>query len=142
MLRNSPQTWQYDAVSVGYPGKVVRGKIISEPHNLAKGWGGRSFRLRIWATVKVMNDAAMQALGSHKTGTMLFLGLGTGLGSALVVEGTIVPMELAHLPCMEKAPTRIIWVFAALSGSERENGESTLGWPWLAYKRRSTSMRW
>ena len=90
--------WQYDAVSIGYPGKVVRGKIISEPHNLAKGWVGFDFGSAFGRPVKVINDAAMQALGSHKTGTMLFLGLGTGLGSALIVDGTIVPMELAHLP--------------------------------------------
>jgi predicted NBD/HSP70 family sugar kinase len=90
--------WQYDAVSIGYPGKVVRGKIISEPHNLAKGWVRFDFGAAFRRPVKLMNDAAMQALGSYKTGTILFLGLGTGLGSALVVDGTIVPMELAHLP--------------------------------------------
>jgi len=90
--------WQYDAVSIGYPGKVVRGKIISEPHNLAKGWVGFDFGSAFGLPVKLMNDAAMQALGSYQAGTMLFLGLGTGLGSALVVEGTLVPMELAHLP--------------------------------------------
>src|SRR4051812_32002179 len=90
--------WQYEAVSIGYPGKVVRGKIVSEPHNLAKGWVEFDFASAFGRPVKLMNDAAMQALGSHKAGTMLFLGLGTGLGSALVVEGTIVPMELAHLP--------------------------------------------
>lgn len=90
--------WEYDVVSIGYPGKVVRGNIIAEPHNLAKGWVGFDFGSAFGRPVKLMNDAAMQALGSHQAGTMLFLGLGTGLGSALVVEGTLVPMELAHLP--------------------------------------------
>lgn len=89
--------WQYDAISIAYPGKVVRGGIVSEPHNLAKGWIGFDFGVAFDRPVKLMNDAAMQALGSYKAGTMLFLGLGTGLGSALVVEGTVVPMELAHL---------------------------------------------
>jgi predicted NBD/HSP70 family sugar kinase len=90
--------WQYDAVSIGYPGKVVRGKIVSEPHNLGKGWVRFDFGSAFGWPVKIMNDAAMQALGSYTSGTMLFLGLGTGLGSALVVDGTMVPMELAHLP--------------------------------------------
>src|SRR4051794_21720310 len=90
--------WQYDAVSIGYPGKVVRGKIIAEPFNLAKRWVGFDFASAFGRPVKLVNDAAMQALGSYKAGTMLFLGLGTGLGSALVAEGTIVPMELAHFP--------------------------------------------
>jgi len=89
--------WHYDAISIGYPGKVVRGKIISEPHNLEKGWVRFDFGAAFRLPVKLMNDAAMQALGSYEAGTMLFLGLGTGLGSAMVVEGTVVPMELAHL---------------------------------------------
>lgn len=89
--------WPYDVVSIAYPGKVVRGRIVSEPHNLAKGWVGFDFGAAFSRPVKLMNDAAMQALGSYKAGTMLFLGLGTGLGSALIVEGTVVPMELAHL---------------------------------------------
>ena len=90
--------WKYDVVSIGYPGVVANGRIITEPHNLAKGWMRFNFRTAFRCPIKIINDAAMQALGSYRKGIMLFLGLGTGLGSALVVEGTIVPMELAHLP--------------------------------------------
>ena len=89
--------WQYDVVTVGYPGPVAQGRVIAEPHNLARGWIGFNFEAAFGCPVKLMNDAAMQALGSYKGGKMLFLGLGTGLGSALVVEGVVVPMELGHL---------------------------------------------
>jgi polyphosphate glucokinase len=90
--------WQYDAISIGYPGFVVRGRPVAEPHNLAPGWVGFDFQAAFGRPVKVMNDAAMQALGSYRGGKMLFLGLGTGLGSAMVVDGIVEPMELAHLP--------------------------------------------
>lgn len=93
--------WAYDAVSIGYPGLVRRGRVVSEPHNLAPGWVGFDLRAAFGCPVKLMNDAAMQALGSYAGGTLLFLGLGTGLGSALVVEGVVVPMELGHLPYEE-----------------------------------------
>src|ERR1700723_4070825 len=89
---------KYDAVSIGYPGVVVHGKIVTEPHNLGRGWVGFNFRKAFGRPTQVMNDAAMQAIGSYEGGRMLFLGLGTGLGSALVVDGTVAPMELAHLP--------------------------------------------
>jgi polyphosphate glucokinase len=89
--------WSYDIVAIGYPGLVLKGRIAAEPHNLAPGWVGFDFEKSFRRPVKVMNDAAMQALGSYRDGTMLFLGLGTGLGSALVVDGHVVPMELAHL---------------------------------------------
>jgi polyphosphate glucokinase len=89
---------QYAAVSIGYPGVVVHGKIIAEPHNLGRGWVGFDFRKAFGRPTRLMNDAAMQALGSYEGGRMLFLGLGTGLGSALIVDGAIAPMELAHLP--------------------------------------------
>jgi polyphosphate glucokinase len=90
--------WQYDVVSIGYPGFVMRGRPIAEPHNLAPGWVGFDFQAAFGCPVKIINDAAMQALGSYKGGKMLFLGLGTGLGSAMVVDGMVEPMELAHLP--------------------------------------------
>jgi hypothetical protein len=90
--------WKYDAVSIGYPGPVVHGHPVSEPHNLGRGWVGFDFKKAFGRPVKVINDAAMQALGSYRGGRMLFLGLGTGLGSALIVEGVLEPMELAHLP--------------------------------------------
>jgi polyphosphate glucokinase len=90
-------TWKYDVVSLGYPGLVLRGSVALEPHNLGPGWVGFDFAAALGRPVKLINDAAMQALGSYKGGTLLFLGLGTGLGSALVVEGVLVPMELGHL---------------------------------------------
>ena len=96
-VRELARDWEYDAVSIGYPGPVVRGRIAREPHNLAPGWIDFDFESAFERPVKIINDAAMQALGSYRSGTMLFLGFGTGLGSALVVEGHVVPMELAHL---------------------------------------------
>ena len=90
--------WEYDAVTVGYPGRIVHGRITTEPHNLAKGWVKFDFKAAFECPVKVINDAAMQALGSYKSGLLLFLGLGTGLGAALVADGVVIPMELAHLP--------------------------------------------
>jgi len=90
--------WKYDAVSIGYPGPVLRNRPVAEPHNLAAGWVGFDFEAAFKRPVKVVNDAAMQALGSYKRGKMLFLGLGTGLGSTVIVDGIVEPMELSHLP--------------------------------------------
>jgi polyphosphate glucokinase len=90
--------WKYDAVSIGYPGPVIRNRPLAEPYNLGRGWMGFDFRAAFMRPVKVVNDAAMQALGSYKSGKMLFLGLGTGLGSAMIVAGIVEPMELGHLP--------------------------------------------
>ena len=90
--------WKYEAVSIGYPGPVVHNRPLHEPYNLGGGWVGFDFRAAFGCPVKLVNDAAMQALGSYKGGHMLFLGLGTGLGSAMVVDGIVEPMELAHLP--------------------------------------------
>jgi polyphosphate glucokinase len=90
--------WKYDAVSMGYPGPVVQNRPVADPHNLAPGWIGFDFEVAFGCPIKIINDAAMQALGSYKGGKMLFLGLGTGLGSALVVSGIVEPMELGHLP--------------------------------------------
>ena len=89
---------KYSCVSIGYPGPVVHGKPVGEPHNLGRGWVGFDFQAAFGRPVKLINDAALQALGSYKGGRMLFLGLGTGLGSALIVDGLVEPMELAHLP--------------------------------------------
>jgi polyphosphate glucokinase len=89
--------WKYDAVSIGYPGQVSNGRIAVEPHNLARGWRRFDFEAAFMCPVKIINDAAMQALGSYKNGLLFFMGLGTGLGSALVVEGVVIPMELGHL---------------------------------------------
>ncbi len=90
--------WKYDAISMGYPGPVMHDRPVAEPHNLGKGWVGFDFRRAFGHPIKIINDAAMQAVGSYKGGRMLFLGLGTGLGSALIVASVVEPMELAHLP--------------------------------------------
>jgi polyphosphate glucokinase len=90
--------WKYDAVSIGYPGPVLRNLPVAEPHNLGSGWLGFDFGAAFKRRVKVVNDAAMQALGSYRRGKMLFLGLGTGLGSTLIADGIVEPMELGHLP--------------------------------------------
>ena len=90
--------WTYDRVTIGYPGPVVDDRPTTEPHNLGRGWMGFDFAAAFDLPVKVINDAAMQALGSYKSGKMLFLGLGTGLGSTLIIDGIVEPMELAHLP--------------------------------------------
>jgi len=97
-VRAATVGWKYDAVSIGYPGAVVHGRPIIEPSHLGTGWVGFDFRKAFHRPVKIINDAAMQALGSYQGGRMLFLGLGTGLGSALVVDNVLEPMELAHLP--------------------------------------------
>ena len=90
--------WQYDCVSIGYPGPVIHGHPVHEPYNLGGGWVGFNFGKAFDRPVKVINDAAMQALGSYQGGRMLFLGLGAGLGTAMIVGGILEPMELAHLP--------------------------------------------
>ncbi|MEY3828152.1 MAG: Polyphosphate glucokinase, partial [Cyanobacteriota bacterium] len=96
-LQELTQDWNYDVVAIGYPGLVLKGHIVKDPNNLAPGWIGFDFEAALGRPVKIINDAAMQALGSYQGGTMLFLSLGTGLGSALVVNGVVVPMELGHL---------------------------------------------
>jgi predicted NBD/HSP70 family sugar kinase len=96
-VKESVSSWTYDVVSIGYPGVVLGGKIVSEPHNLGGGWVAFNFARAFGCPVKVINDAGMQALGSYKDGRMLFLGLGTGLGAALIVDGVLQPTELGHL---------------------------------------------
>ena len=96
-VKKLAEDWKYDVISVGYPGVVQHGRIATEPHHLGKGWVDFDFQAAFGCPVKMINDAAMQALGSYRGGTMLFLGLGTGLGTALIADGTVVPMELGHL---------------------------------------------
>ncbi len=98
VVHASTQDWNFDRVTIGYPGPVVDGSILSEPVNLACGWIGFDFASAFGRPVKLINDAAMQALGSYEGGRMLFLGLGTGLGTALIYNNFMVPMELGHLP--------------------------------------------
>jgi polyphosphate glucokinase len=97
-VRKLAADWSYDAIAMGYPGLVVHGRIAAEPRNLGAGWVGFAFAKAFGHPVRIENDAAMQARGSYEGGRMLFLGLGTGLGSAMIVDGDVEPMELAHLP--------------------------------------------
>jgi polyphosphate glucokinase len=90
--------WKYSVVSIGYPGLVLHNRPISDPWNLGKGWTGFNFTAAFKRPVKIVNDAAMQALGTYRGGKLLFLGLGTGLGSAMIVDGIVEPLELGHLP--------------------------------------------
>jgi polyphosphate glucokinase len=97
LVKKSVSDWKFDCVSLGFPGPIINGHPLREPHNLGGGWMGFNFQKAFGCPVKLLNDAAMQALGSYKGGRMLFLGLGTGLGSAMIVDGILQPMELAHL---------------------------------------------
>jgi polyphosphate glucokinase len=97
-VKRITRDWDYKVVSVGYPGPVLHNRPVAEPHNLGCGWVGFNFETAFGHSVKLINDAAMQALGSYKGGKMLFLGLGTGLGSAMIMDGVVEPMELGHLP--------------------------------------------
>jgi polyphosphate glucokinase len=97
-VKSATEDWQYEVVSIGYPGPVIHNRPLREPHNLGSGWVGFDFAAEFGRAAKVLNDAAMQAVGSYEGGRMLFLGLGTGLGSAMIVDKYLQPMELAHLP--------------------------------------------
>jgi polyphosphate glucokinase len=97
IVKQNTKGWDYDRISLGYPGPIINGRPLREPHNLGGGWVGFDFNKAFGVPVKLINDAAMQAVGSYKGGRMLFLGLGTGLGSAMIVDGVLEPMELAHL---------------------------------------------
>ena len=111
-VKNLAAGWEFDVISIGYPGVVRKGKIAGEPNNLGQGWVGFDFEAAFEKRVRIINDAAMQALGSYKGGEMLFLGLGTGLGSAMVVNGTAIPMELGHLPYKRKVYEDFVGVHA------------------------------
>jgi polyphosphate glucokinase len=97
-VQRMAQGWRFDVVAMGFPGVVWHGRPITEPHHLGKGWVGFDYAAGFGRPVRIINDAAMQAIGSYEGGRMLFLGLGTGLGSALILGGIIEPMELGHLP--------------------------------------------
>jgi len=97
-VKKLAQGWNYDAVAIGYPGPVLRNRPVAEPHNLGPGWIGFDYEGAFGCPTKLINDAAMQALGDYKRGKLLFLGLGTGLGTAMIVDGIVEPMELGHLP--------------------------------------------
>jgi polyphosphate glucokinase len=101
-VKDLTKDWSYDVISVGFPGPIVGNRPLKEPHNLGKGWQGFDFEKAFGCPTKVINDALMQAFGSYDGGRMLFLGLGTGLGSAMIVDGVLEPMELGHLPYRKK----------------------------------------
>ena len=96
------QGWSWDVVSVGVPTPIHGGKAIAEPANLGEGWVGFDYEAAFGKPTKIVNDAVMQAIGSYEGGRMLFLGLGTGLGSALIADGVVQPLELGHLPFRDK----------------------------------------
>jgi polyphosphate glucokinase len=97
-IKDLTKDWVYERVSLGFPGPVGRNRPLKEPHNLGTGWAGFDFAKAFGRPTRVINDALMQALGHYQGGRMLFLGLGTGLGSAMIVDDVFVPMELAHMP--------------------------------------------
>jgi polyphosphate glucokinase len=112
--------WEYDCISIGYPGPVVHDRPIAEPHNLAPGWIDFPYQKAFGKPLRFINDAAMQALGGYKCGRMLFLGIGTGLGSAMIFDGVVIPLELAHLPYRKD---RTYEDYVGLRGLERRGVE-------------------
>jgi polyphosphate glucokinase len=112
--------WEYDCISIGYPGPVVHDRPLAEPHNLAPGWIDFPYQKVFGKPLRFINDAAMQALGGYKGGRMLFLGIGTGLGSAMIVDGVVIPLELAHLPYRKR---RTYEDYVGLRGLERRGVE-------------------
>jgi len=120
--------WKFGRVSIGYPGAIRDGRPIAEPAHLAKGWRKFDFAAAFGCPVRIINDAAMQALGSYDGGKMLFLGLGTGLGSAMVVEGQLLPMELGHLPVRKRIYEYYVGVDALKRYGKRK---------WLAHVKRT-----
>lgn len=97
-VKENTQDWDYDYISIGFPSVVKNGQIVQEPVNIGKGWVGFDFEAAFEKPVRILNDAAMQALGSYQGGTLLFMGFGTGMGTAVIVDGKVLPTELAHLP--------------------------------------------
>jgi polyphosphate glucokinase len=112
--------WEYDCISIGYPGPVVHDHPLAEPHNLAVGWIDFPYQKAFGKPLRFINDAAMQALGGYKSGRMLFLGIGTGLGSAMIFDGVVIPLELAHLPYRKE---RTYEDYVGLRGLERRGVE-------------------
>jgi polyphosphate glucokinase len=112
--------WDYDCISIGYPGPVVHDRPLAEPHNLAAGWIDFPYQKAFGKPLRFINDAAMQALGGYQGGRMLFLGIGTGLGSAMIFDGVVIPLELAHLPYKKG---RTYEEYIGVAGLERRGQE-------------------
>jgi polyphosphate glucokinase len=112
--------WKFDRVAIGYPGVVKDNQPVTEPYNLAAGWVDFDYAAAFGCPVRIINDAAMQALGSYKGGSLLFLGLGTGLGTTLVVDGVVIPMELAHLPYRKATYEDYVGVRALLRNGKKK----------------------
>ena len=114
-VRELTRDWPYDVVAMGYPGPVLHNHPVAEPHNLGPGWVGFNFSSAFRCPVRIVNDAAMQALGGYRRGKLLFLGFGTGLGSALIMDGIVEPMELGHLstrrPLLKTMSVFVDWRF-------------------------------
>ena len=132
--RQLAEGWSFDRVAVGIPSPVHGGGVVADPINLGTGWAGFDYEAAFEVPTKIVNDAAMQALGSYEGGKMLFLGLGTGLGSALISEGLVQPMELGHLPYRKRtfedyvAPPRSS-ARARSAGARRSPPSSPHSWP-------------
>ena len=124
-VRSAISGWTYDVVSIGYPGIVLHGLPVSEPRNLGSGWVGFNFQRAFGCPVRIINDAAMQGMGSYKGGRMLFVGLGTGLGTALILDGRLEAMALAHLPYRKGRTYESMWAKRDSSGSAGRNGAVT-----------------
>jgi polyphosphate glucokinase len=130
--------WEFDVVTIGYPGPVKQGRPVAEPHNLGPGWVGFDFAKAFKCRVKLINDAAMQALGDYRGGRMLFLGLGTGLGSALIVDGVLAPLELAHLPYQKG---RTFESYVGLRGLKRLGRRKWEKYVWDVVERLTAAMQ-
>lgn len=141
-VKQATADWTYDAVAIGYPGPVRDGRPVAEPKNLGGGWVKYSFRRAFGVPVKVVNDAAMQALGSYEGGRMLFLGLGTGLGSTLITDGVLVPMELAHLRYRKGRTYEDYVGLRGLKRQGKKNGAGTCSMWCRGFGRRSSRTTW
>lgn len=128
--------WTYDCISIGYPGPVAHDRPLAEPHNLAAGWIDFPYQKVFGKPIRFINDAAMQALGGYKGGRMLFLGTGTGLGSAMIFDGVVIPLELAHLPYKRAAPMRSRSDSPVFNARARNAGDGLSSTSWSACRPR------
>lgn len=123
-IKETTGDWNFDAVSIGFPAPIRKGRIMRDPKHLGFGWVGFDFQKTLKKPVRIINDAAMQALGSHRGGRMLFLGLGTGLGSALIIEETLFPLESEICLIATATSSKIFLVYPGSSGWAQPNGNA------------------